>query len=66
MASYTFDSAVTCCQHVAHNNTILVGLESHRHYVILALFDQQQPKGQPVLTTDAGPKHDTESLWKVV
>nr|KAG5712973.1 hypothetical protein BaRGS_021767 [Batillaria attramentaria] len=37
VASYTSDCLITCCRHVTHNNSVLVGLAGNREYVILSL-----------------------------
>ena len=64
VASYTFDSAVTCCHHVAHNNTIMVGLTTHRYYVVLSPFEPTQ-KGS-ISRSENSDSDGTRSLWRIV
>ncbi|XP_076449436.1 NACHT and WD repeat domain-containing protein 2-like [Babylonia areolata] len=67
LASYTFDSMVMCCQYVAHNDTILVGLASCRYYVVLSLFHHQSSSVETTTSTTIRTRKSSEQqpLWRL-
>ncbi|KAL8581154.1 hypothetical protein ACOMHN_033601 [Nucella lapillus] len=71
LASYTFDSMVTCCHQVAHNNTLLVGLSSCRYYVVLSFHQKDQgasllPTCSSKISVSTRKVSDQQPLWRLV